>query len=258
MTVDIAVSGGASPATIVVIEPRIFVQECLAHCFRLFSGDSVACFPSVQSFLAVTDISVSVIILSAHTPVMAVVRQQLSLLTQAQNHVPAIVLNDQDDPKEIMAALESGARGYIPTSLPLQLAIEAMRLVRAGGTFVPASSLVAMRQTNQAQSSEATKSHPFTVRQAAVVEVLCRGKANKIIAHELNMRESTVKVHVHNIMKKLKARNRTEVAFIVSNMMHSESWISSQTPASFEQHDHSKSHVVPVSRGVLSELPTTR
>jgi DNA-binding NarL/FixJ family response regulator len=48
------------------------------------------------------------------------------------------------------------------------------------------------------------------------VEALRRGKANKIIAYELNMRESTVKVHVRNIMKKLKAKNRTEVAFLTN------------------------------------------
>jgi DNA-binding NarL/FixJ family response regulator len=46
-----------------------------------------------------------------------------------------------------------------------------------------------------------------------VLRALREGKANKIIAYELNMRESTVKVHVRNIMKRLNARNRTEVAF---------------------------------------------
>jgi DNA-binding NarL/FixJ family response regulator len=59
----------------------------------------------------------------------------------------------------------------------------------------------------------------FTARQAAVVEALRRGKENKIIAYELNMRESTVKMHIKNIMKKLKARNRTEVAFIANEIM---------------------------------------
>ncbi len=53
----------------------------------------------------------------------------------------------------------------------------------------------------------------FTARQAAVIEALRRGKANKIIAYELSMCESTVKVHIRNIMKKLNATNRTEVAY---------------------------------------------
>jgi len=44
-----------------------------------------------------------------------------------------------------------------------------------------------------------------------------KGKSNKIIAYELNMCESTVKVHVPNIMKKWKAKNRTEIAMIAQN-----------------------------------------
>jgi DNA-binding NarL/FixJ family response regulator len=59
----------------------------------------------------------------------------------------------------------------------------------------------------------------FTTRQLAVIAALRKGKANKIIAYELNMRESTVKVHVRNIMKKLKARNRTEVAYLANTML---------------------------------------
>jgi len=55
-----------------------------------------------------------------------------------------------------------------------------------------------------------------------VVRALCRGKANKVIAYELNMCESTVKVHVRNIMKKLKAKNRTEVAVMFKSLGNSE------------------------------------
>ena len=215
----------SSPTLIVVIEPRIFIRECLTHCLRHILGCSVTSFPSVDSFLAVSEtISASVVILSSpEKPAVAAVRRQLFLLKQAQNQVPTIILNDLDEPDEVIGALNGGARGYIPTSVPLQVAIEAMRLVKAGGVFVPASSLVAMRQTKPANSSEqATKTGPFTARQSAVVDALCRGKANKVIAYELDMRESTVKVHVRNIMKKLKAKNRTEVAFITSNLMRSQ------------------------------------
>ncbi len=45
------------------------------------------------------------------------------------------------------------------------------------------------------------------------------GKANKIIAYELKMRESTVKVHLRSIMRKLKATNRTEVAYITNQLV---------------------------------------
>jgi DNA-binding NarL/FixJ family response regulator len=52
----------------------------------------------------------------------------------------------------------------------------------------------------------------LTPRQMAVLQHLKLGKANKLIAYELEMSESTVKVHVRNIMKKMNAKNRTEVA----------------------------------------------
>jgi DNA-binding NarL/FixJ family response regulator len=94
-----------------------------------------------------------------------------------------------------------------------------VRLVRAGGVFVPASSLVAARRTTDAGNGAARSTGGiFTARQAAVVDALRRGKANKVIAYELKMRESTVKVHVRNIMKRLKAQNRTQVAYLVGQL----------------------------------------
>jgi DNA-binding NarL/FixJ family response regulator len=51
-----------------------------------------------------------------------------------------------------------------------------------------------------------------TARELAVIRALQQGKSNKVIAYELNMCESTVKVHVRNLMKKMKAKNRTDLA----------------------------------------------
>jgi DNA-binding NarL/FixJ family response regulator len=58
----------------------------------------------------------------------------------------------------------------------------------------------------------------LTARQTSVANALRQGKANKIIAYELNMCESTVKVHIRSIMKKLHATNRTEVAYKLNEM----------------------------------------
>src|SRR5690606_40289096 len=96
-------------------------------------------------------------------------------------------------------------------------------LARAGGTFVPASSVLSMRHLIDAGSHE-TRSFAgmFTQRQAEVAQALRRGKANKIIAYELRLRESTVKVHIRNIMKKLKATNRTEVVYKINDIYPAE------------------------------------
>jgi DNA-binding NarL/FixJ family response regulator len=211
---------------IVIIEKRLLLGECLARCMKLASGHSVISFPTVESWLQVADTApASLIILCwAGNANASEVQSAVSLLSQSANRLPTIVVSDVEDPQQIINAIENGVRGYIPTSVPLQVAIEAMHLVQAGGVFVPASSLMAATRSSPRTNTPGTgtpkepSNRLFTTRQAAVVEALRRGKANKIIAHELNMRESTVKVHVRNIMKKLKARNRTEVAFMTNSL----------------------------------------
>jgi hypothetical protein len=54
-----------------------------------------------------------------------------------------------------------------------------------------------------------------------VAEAILRGKANKIIAYELGLRESTIKVHIRCIMQKLGAHNRTEVAYKLNQIIQS-------------------------------------
>ena len=58
----------------------------------------------------------------------------------------------------------------------------------------------------------------LTCRQADVLRLLRRGQSNKYIARELCMRESTVKVHVRQIMRKLGASNRTQAALFARQL----------------------------------------
>lgn len=143
---------------------------------------------------------------------------EIARLASEFRSVPVVILADTDDLGQILKALECGACGYIPSSVGLDVCAEAIKLARSGGIFVPASSILAMRHLIAAGGQPQAKSLSgmFTSRQAEVAQALRRGKANKIIAYELNLRESTVKVHIRNIMKKLKATNRTEVAFKVN------------------------------------------
>lgn len=53
----------------------------------------------------------------------------------------------------------------------------------------------------------------LTERESQIIQAVKTGKSNKEIAHRLNLTESTVKVHVRNVMRKIGATNRTEVAY---------------------------------------------
>jgi DNA-binding NarL/FixJ family response regulator len=149
--------------------------------------------------------------------------EKFAALADAGAMPPVVLLSETEDADEILAALEKGAKGVIPTSASLSVMINAMRLVRAGGTYVPAGSLISARTAAETRTGDKKpRNSMFTERQESVIKAIRRGKANKIIAYELNMQESTVKVHVRNIMRKLKATNRTEVAYLTRDMFADE------------------------------------
>ncbi|WP_246248973.1 LuxR C-terminal-related transcriptional regulator [Chelativorans alearense] len=214
--------------SLVILDPRTLGRECLARAFATRRVRmEVAAFASMQEWKSVKDL---------HSPLGAIlfnlsgrsfadpeVVSEITQLVSDFHPVPVVVLADEGDVTEIFTALECGVRGYIPATVGIDACIEAINLAIAGGVFVPASSLFALRQALDPSFREAKPiSSVFTPREAAVVEALRRGKANKIIAYELDMCESTVKVHIRHIMKKMKATNRTEVAYKINSLFNSE------------------------------------
>ena len=129
---------------------------------------------------------------------------------------PVVILGASEDMREVIAAFDCGAHGYMPTSVGIDDIIEAARLAASGGIFLPKASIIALRDLFGERPEQQRKSlseENFTHRQIDICDALRCGKSNKVIAYDLNLCESTVKVHIRNIMKKLKATNRTEAAF---------------------------------------------
>jgi two-component system nitrate/nitrite response regulator NarL len=60
--------------------------------------------------------------------------------------------------------------------------------------------------------ANARKLAPLTQRERAILVCLASGLSNKLIARELDIAEGTVKVHIKNLLKKLKFRSRLEAA----------------------------------------------
>jgi DNA-binding NarL/FixJ family response regulator len=137
--------------------------------------------------------------------------------------IPIVVLSNRIQVDEISAALRAGARGYIPTSWSSAEVMSALKHVEAGGIHVPPEALSHLLETsrhNGRRGDGAKRGHrQFTPRQLEVLNLVRQGKPNKIIAYELDMQESTVKVHVRDIMKKLNVSNRTEAAIRAGELL---------------------------------------
>jgi DNA-binding NarL/FixJ family response regulator len=224
---DRARSAYQSREPIVIIDARLLPRECLARVLSTECDAPVVCFSTIDEWLAQgQEPSASLLVLCQCGRSKAEALKEVERISEIAEQIgrcPAVILSDNEDPDLIVQMLGKNVRGYVPTSLSINVAVQAMELARAGGVFVPASSLIAAHRVPEATANAMQKSNGlFTARQAAVVDALRRGKANKIIAYELKMRESTVKVHVRNIMKKLHATNRTEVAYMANRLFNGE------------------------------------
>lgn len=138
--------------------------------------------------------------------------------------LPVTILSGSDDPAQMRKALDIGASGFITKSVSAEIMLSALRLVMAGGIYVPPD----MVRPSSASTEEISDTYPrlplgidketqpdvLTARQHEVLERLEQGKSNKQIARELDLSENTVKIHVARILRALGVSNRTQAAVI--------------------------------------------
>lgn len=198
---------------IAIIDSHQFTRECMTEVLgELFDKLKITLFVDHDDF-AKGDDDFEIILYHTHQNTrLSRDDHVFTVIDALRTAGPVIILSPVDCPDLMVSAFERGARAFIPTATttPKQV-VEIIRLVRAGGTFVPPSSLSLQKPGRSGLAPPALTVHEFTHRELAVLECLTLGKANKKIAFELKMSESTVKVHIKSIMTKLKCTNRTEV-----------------------------------------------
>jgi len=130
-------------------------------------------------------------------------------LRAAHPMLPLLVISGTEDGTLVRSLIACGVAGFIPKSDSSAVILQAVRLVLAGGTYAPLRLLAPTAQPTHADHRAPTVAG-LTARQQEVLALLARGLPNKLIARELDLSESTVKVHLLAIYRVLAVRNRTE------------------------------------------------
>lgn len=209
---------------IVLIDSRNFVRDCILSSLSMADpGSDYLVFDNIQGWrkAGLQERTALVLFWANKLNSISELRQQLAELKALSSDIAFAVISDEERPPTLNELIASGARAFLPTTLSLDVIIKALYLVQSGGFFIPAQCLAAL-PNDGLLTAPAELSGLFSPRQIAVIKAMRKGMSNKVIAYELAMCESTVKVHVRNIMKKLKAKNRTEVAFVTNQMFPSE------------------------------------
>ena len=113
----------------------------------------------------------------------------------------------------IRDVLASGACGFVPKTLGGDTIVAAVRLMLAGVAYLPPNTLLDDPATTHETGRDRCRAGaPLTPRELEVLRLLTDGLANKGIARQLSITETTVKLHVRRILQKLAVRNRTAAA----------------------------------------------
>ena len=204
---------------IVLVDETHMTRDCLEHFLTCQRPEFiVSAVPKVSDAPAGDAHLVLLSIKSARlTDVW--VRSQIAEIAHRYNDVPIVVLTDYDDSGLAAETVNlHNLRGHIPASLSAEIAVAALPLIIAGGTFFPAQLAPPKTASHEVAAvgndvhSPSLDNVGLTQREGEILKLLSEGKPNKLIAYDLKISESTVKAHLRHIMAKLHVSNRTAAA----------------------------------------------
>jgi DNA-binding NarL/FixJ family response regulator len=225
-----------SPA-LLIIEPALLIRSYIVAILTnelagLFEHIEIATTHQLHCAAAR---DVRLIILSiGDTPIIeSSVKGDITRIAQVFPHAPIALFSNRHDEATLLAAIQSGVRGFFPTYIPVEVVIAGLALVLAGGVYNPLPHCDSLKKTSDTGSvewarirgSENVVSHKITPtltpREKQVFSALMHGLPNKMIANRLSISENTVKMHIQRILRKHSARNRTEAVLLSNGLLGS-------------------------------------
>jgi len=158
-----------------------------------------------------------VILLDNHLPGATGI-QALGDLRAVAPKTRILMLTVSEDTADLRAALRGGAHGYLLKSMEGDELSAAIRRSRDGQAVISAemtSKLVDALQGNEGAAASADPLSQLSPREREVIEQIARGASNKEIARTLDIAETTVKIHVQHILRKLGLASRVQAALFL-------------------------------------------
>jgi len=133
----------------------------------------------------------------------------LERFREAQPAMRVVVVTSNEEREVVLAALEAGAVGYIPKTSKPDVFTAALRLIAAGGMYVPPQ---ALRSEAPAPIHMEQRKTELTERQREVLRLIAKGMGNKEIARSLRIAKDTVKQHAKAVYAALGVAGRAQAA----------------------------------------------
>lgn len=162
-------------------------------------------------------LSPDVVLLDLHMPGVSG-REAVKTINEEVPGARVVILTVSEDAEDLVDCLRAGAAGYLLKNIETEFLVDALQRAARGepvmspqmtGKLVQELRTYPREAAVPAQDVEREKLSP---REKEIITLLAKGASNKEVARALNVAESTVKIHVQNILKKLNLTSRVQAA----------------------------------------------
>ncbi len=209
---------------ILIADDHPLFREAICNVIRSgFPGCTILETADLDStlLLAVEHDNLDLILLDLNMPGMSGLNGLMSLRNEAPT-IPVVIVSAEQDKHIVLQAITYGAVGFITKSTPREQMTAAIEQVLAGHVYLPADIIRSEQASTRRTPREATISpellQALTRKQLQVLERMAKGEANKQIAYNLDIAETTVKAHVSAILRKLNVHNRVQAILSVGDI----------------------------------------
>lgn len=154
-----------------------------------------------------------VVLLDLDMPVMNG-REALAQILSSRPEQVVVMLTVSEDSEDLTECMRLGARGFLLKNIHADFLVDAIRKAAEGdNVFSPEMTARLVQSLIQPNTPPAASAlDALTPRELEILGYLAAGHSNKIIARKLNLAESTIKVHVQSILRKLELSSRVQAA----------------------------------------------
>lgn len=200
--------------TILIIDDHPIMSAALADLVQQLAP-KVTSIPAVNGsaafqYIAAHDSDIDLIVLDLGLPDTDGF-DLLGRLRDRSPSTPIVVVSASDDTQSVRRTVAAGALGFVAKSAPPATMLQALRQVLRGDHYFPGYQPAEVPVPHRSGGlPKVADTGSLSAREIDVLRLMCRGNSNKLIAHELNLAEKTVKGRITAIFKSLGVVNRTQ------------------------------------------------